>query len=239
MSDIRLHNASEFGERFMRAYLEQGFQVLSKKDVEMLIFALLEIDGAIDRQQDNYNAARILGITPQKINSLRRDSYARWRHLINEDRAACLKRIYSKMLTSENIKSGAIHAAEKNKKDGFIAVRIDHADDRAELEQSIIEVGGIPVFERNRDVLCIHFSTLISIGERYGFLENDSRKIRNQLKSLAPAAEEVMQLLKKDIKDITWVDLRTVLNSVGAKSVSGMVDTKVSDLLKLAFPFLK
>lgn len=191
MSEVKLKDPAQFGQKLLSLYLEQGFQSLPKRDLELLIFLLLEIDGAIDRRESNYVVARKLRVTPTRVKALRRDAYARWRPLIGESREDALQRILGSVLTVENIEAGAKHASEKSRKEGFIAVRIEHSDDRGEFEQVIMDVGAIPIYERNRDVLVVRFDTLIAISEKLGLLGQDSRRARSELKELAPAAEEL------------------------------------------------
>lgn len=47
MQPIELKDAAAFGSEFLRLTLLQGFQSLTKRDLELLIFVLLERDGAI------------------------------------------------------------------------------------------------------------------------------------------------------------------------------------------------
>lgn len=77
MSDIKLRNAEVFAEELIKYYCEQGFQSISKRDLDLLIFILLEKDGAIDRTATNFDVARQLRLNQSKVALLRRDSCAR------------------------------------------------------------------------------------------------------------------------------------------------------------------
>lgn len=145
----------------------------------------------------------------------------------------------SNVLTLSNIEAGARHAAEKTREEGFLAIRVEHANDLAELEQAILDVGAIPVYERNREVIDIRFDTLMAISERFEFNPTEPERIADALKKLKDAGEELEKLLLKPVNDISWDDLRSVINRVGAKSVASLAHAKVTNLLKLAFPFLK
>ena len=48
-TEIKLKNPTQFGEKILDYFLEQGWQSLSKRDLELLMFLLLEQDGAIQR----------------------------------------------------------------------------------------------------------------------------------------------------------------------------------------------
>ena len=191
MNPLSLTDPAGFGNEFLRLTLLQGFQSLTKRDLELLIFVLLERDGAVGRDESNFTVAGKLRVTPAKVKALRRDGYARWRALVPEERDAALQRIVANALTEANLKSGAKHVSERSRKDGFLAIRVEHPDDHQQFEQAILDVGALPVYERNREVVAVRFDTLLAIAERWGFLQTDPELIRNELQKLAPASEEV------------------------------------------------
>lgn len=238
MHAIELKDPAGFGNEFLRLTLLQGFQSLTKRDLELLIFVLLERDGAIDRGDSNAAVALQLRVTPAKVKGLRRDGYARWRALVPEDADAALQRIAATVLTEANLRSGAKHVSERSRKEGFLAIRIEHPDDAQRFEQAIVEVGALPVYERNREVVAVRFDTLLKIAERWGYLPPDPQAAVAALKKLAPASEEVADLLKKDVTQLRWDDVRRALNSLGAQAVSSTVEGGLKGLLKLAFPFI-
>ncbi|KAA8919010.1 hypothetical protein CEK64_14720 [Xanthomonas sontii] len=238
MQPIELNNPAGFADEFLRLTLLQGFQSLTKRDLELLIFVLLERDGAISRSDSNNAVAMRLRVTPAKVKGLRRDGYARWRALVPEDNEAALQRIVATVLTEDNLRAGAKHVSERSKKDGFLAIRIEHPDDQQRFEQAIVDVGAMPVYERNRDVMAVRFDTLLKIAERWGYLQPEPDKVTHELQKLAPTAEEVADLLKKDVSKLRWEDVRRALNSLGAKAVASTAEGGLKGLLKLAFPFI-
>lgn len=238
MQPIELKDPAGFAEEFLRLTLLQGFQSLTKRDLELLIFVLLERDGAISRSDSNNAVAMQLRLTPAKVKGLRRDGYARWRALVPEEGDAALERIVATVLTEDNLRSGAKHVSERSKKDGFLAVRIEHPDDQQRFEQAIIDVGAMPVYERNREVVAVRFDTLLKIAERWGYLQQEPEKIVRELEKLTPTAEEVADLLKKDVGKLRWEDVRRALNSLGAKAIASTAEGGLKGLLKLAFPFI-
>lgn len=92
MQPIELKDAAAFGNEFLRLTLLQGFQSLTKRDLELLIFVLLERDGAISRNSSNAMVALQLRVTSAKVKALRRDGYARWRSLVPEAGDAAMQR---------------------------------------------------------------------------------------------------------------------------------------------------
>lgn len=238
MHAIELNDPAGFGTEFLRLTLLQGFQSLTKRDLELLIFILLERDGAIARSESNAAVALRLRVTPAKVKGLRRDGYARWRALVPEEGEAALQRIVAAVLTEDNLRAGARHVTERSRKEGFLAIRIEHPDDAQRFEQAIVDVGAIPVYERNREVVAVRFDTLLKIAERWNYLQPDPQATLAALRKLAPASEEVADLLKKDIRQLRWDDVRRALNSLGAKAISSTAEGGLKGLLKLVFPFL-
>lgn len=238
MHAIELNDPAAFGNEFLRLTLLQGFQSLTKRDLELLIFILLERDGAIARSDSNAAVALRLRVTPAKVKGLRRDGYARWRALVPEEGEAALQRIVAAVLTETNLRAGAKHVTERSRKEGFLAIRIEHPDDAQRFEQAILEVGAIPVYERNREVVAVRFDTLVQIAERWNYLQPDAQATLAALKKLAPASEEVAELLKKDITQLRWTDARRALNSLGAKAIASSAEGGLKGLLKLVFPFI-
>jgi len=238
MHTIELKDPASFGTEFLRLTLMQGFQSLTKRDLELLIFVLIERDGAINRSDSNAAVALQLRVTPAKVKGLRRDGYARWRALVPEEGDAALQRIVAAVLTEANLRSGSKHVTERSRKEGFLAIRIEHPDDAQRFEQAILDVGAIPVYERNREVVAVRFDTLLKIAERWNYLQPDPQATLDALKKLAPASEEVADLLKKDVTQLRWDDLRRALNSLGAKAISSTAEGGLKGLLKLVFPFI-
>lgn len=238
MQTIQLNDPAGFGDEFLRLTLLQGFQSLTKRDLELLIFVLLERDGAISRADSNAAVALKLRVTTAKVKALRRDGYARWRALVPEDPQAALQRIVATALSEANIETGTKHVSERTRKEGFIAVRIEHPDDAQQFEQAILEVGALPVYERNREVVAVRFDTLLKIAERWGYLQADPAGIVKELQHLAPASEELADLLKKDIGKLRWEDVRRALNGLGAKAVADGAGSGLKALLRLVFPFV-
>ena len=238
MQQLELKDPAAFATEFLRQTQLQGFGALSKRDLELLVYVLLERDGAIERNASNHAAAALLRITPAKLRALRSDGYARWRQLVAEPADAALRRILGNVLTEANLRAGSRHVSERSRKDGFLAVRVEHPDDRLQFEQAILDAGALPVYERNREVLAVRFDTLVALAERSGFLQADTEAVVKVLRKLAPTSEELADLLKKDVARLRWEDVRSALNSLGAKAVSSSAEGGLKGLLKVVFPFL-
>ncbi|KAF1711138.1 hypothetical protein CSC70_04220 [Pseudoxanthomonas kalamensis DSM 18571] len=238
MHAIELRDPAAFGNEFLRLTLLQGFQSLTKRDLELLIFVLLERDGAIGRGEGNAAVAARLRVTPAKVKALRRDGYARWRALVHEENADAMRRILSTVLTEVNLRAGVRHVSAASRKDGFLAIRVEHPDDAQRFEQAILDVDALPVYERNREVVAVRFDTLLKLGETWGWLQPDPQPVVRELKKLAPAAEEVADLLKKDVGKLRWEDARNALNSLGAKAIASTAEGGLKGLLKIVFPFI-
>jgi len=183
----QVNSAGELLEELLRAFFENGWGSLSKRDLELLLFLLLEKDGALERNASNYDLARRLRLTEGRVALLRRDAYARWRFLLPETTATILRRILRASLAANQLETTMKFATARRMKDGFIPLLVEHPDDRAELERAIKEAQGIPIYERNREVVLIHHETLFAIAEKHQLLPQNLQEIQGNLKA-APAA---------------------------------------------------
>ena len=64
MTQLELNDPAAFAAEFLRQAQLQGFGALGKRDLELLVYVLLERDGAIDRNASNHAAAQQLRVTP-------------------------------------------------------------------------------------------------------------------------------------------------------------------------------
>jgi hypothetical protein len=196
------------------------------------------MDGAIDRFASNHTVAKLLRITPAKVAALRRDAYARWRTLSNENTEDIIKRVLRSALTEASLKNAARYASERRKEEGFLAILIEHPDYRTEFEQAVKDTGALPIYERNREVIILHYETLLKLAENMNLLDKDPAKIQAKLKKLCGTKTDLEGFLKKDIKELTWDDARSALDSVGAKVIAGTLTVGMTTLFQAIFPFL-
>lgn len=228
---MELKNASAFGSSLLKQFLAEGWGTLSKRDLELLTFILLEKDGCLDREAKNYTIGKQLRITQQKVASLRRDAYARWRPLIQEEAGDVLKRMFRHAFSGDRLSKLSQYATERKMNEGFIPLAVEHPDDRMELENAIKEAGGVPIYERNREVLLIHYKVLITIASKLGIVVDPNRAQR-EIKRLVGDNETLKGFLTKPLSDITSEDIRDALNDVGASVVEEGLK-KLPDLLRL------
>jgi hypothetical protein len=228
---MELNNASAFGSSLLKQFLAEGWGSLSKRDLELLAFILLEKDGCLDRAASNYTIGKQLRVTQQKVASLRRDAYARWRPLIQEEAKDVLTRIIHHAFSSDRLSKLSQYATERRMNEGFIPLTVEHPDDRMELENAIKEAGGVPIYERNREVLLVHYKVLIAIAFPLGIVA-DPKKTQRELKRLVGDTETLRGFLTKPLSDITGEELRDALNDAGASVLEEGI-TKLPDLLRL------
>jgi hypothetical protein len=236
---VNLCSPERFADDFINAYLSQGFQSLGKRDVDLLVFLLLERDGALRRSDSNFDIARVLRLTPAKVRALRREAYARWRPLLETANAKDqLKSVLADVLTDSKIEAGARYASARNTASGYLAIRLEHPDDREVLERALLDRGEIPAYERNPDVFVVGFGSLLDLAKANDFV-NDPQKVYSALRSLTTNSEKLTDILTADIRDLGWDDVREAFNLVGAQLITQSIgEIKITGLLKLVFPFL-
>lgn len=235
---MKLNDPAGFGTKILEQYLVEGWASLSKRDLELLMFILLEKDGALDRSASNYEVGRALRVTQAKVASLRRDAYARWRPLTQETSEMVIRRVLLAALRPAQLTKVAPYASERRMHEGFLPLLVEHPDDRAEIEQAIKAAQGIPVYERNREVVLMHYSVLLEIAEPLGLLEKDVKKIQSGLKHLLGAEASLEKFLKTPLKQLSWTDTRAALNEAGTITLKGGLQRSLPALLKLMIPAL-
>ncbi|GAB4543254.1 MAG: hypothetical protein Fur002_14910 [Anaerolineales bacterium] len=237
---MQLNHPAQFSERLLFYFLEQGWQSLSKRDMELLIYILMEQDGAIERFASNHTVAKQLRLTPAKVAALRRDAYARWRPLLNLTTREMIKHVLENALTEKKLASAARYASERSASEGFLALVIEHPDYRAEMEEAIKNLDGIPIYERNPQVILIHYKTLFELAQQHELLDSFPN-IQKSLKSLCGTkVKDLEGFLKKSAKDLTWDDVRAALSSAAAKVIASEVTgVALPALLQAAMSFLK
>ncbi len=218
-----LKEPATFSNHLLQELLRNGWGTLSKRDLDLLLFMLLEKDGAWDRSASNYEVARALRLTEGRVALLRKDAYARWRLLNPEEPAAALRRIFESSLTKKKLEHVMKFATERRMSEGFIPLLIEHPDDRAEMERAIKVSGGVPVYERNREVILISHSDLVDIAEQHDLLQKDPQVIQEQLRELSQEVEQYLaskttfkEFLTMPVRKLTWTASRAALNDIAA-----------------------
>jgi hypothetical protein len=233
---LALNDSSGFGKRILDQYVSEGWGSLSKRDLELLFFILLEKDGALDRCASNYEIARVLRVTESKVTALRKDAYARWRPLALELPAQVLARVFRTALTKSQLDQTMKYATERRMDEGFVPLLVEHPDDRAEVEHAIKAAGAIPVLERNREVVLIHYETLLEIAESLGLLEKDPRKIQREFRQLFSTQETLKDFMTTPVGDLTWDGARAALNDAGTIVIEGGLRGLLPNLMKVLIP---
>jgi hypothetical protein len=233
---LNLNNPGWFGQSLLDLYLKDGWASLGKRDIELLVFLLLERDGAILRTESNYDVARKIRSTEAKVIALRRDAYAKWRPLIGEQANQVLERVLKSALEKERLEQTAKFATDRRMKEGFLPLLIEHPDDRAEVEHAIKQKHDIPIYERNREVILIHYLTLLKIAEELGLLETDPLKIQKHLKKFLNDKETLSDFLKTPVDELTLQGARAALNDAGKIVVEGALRNSIPMFLKAAIP---
>ena len=242
MSTCQLTDPASFSEALLREFLANGWGSLSKRDLDLLLFILLEKDGALDRSASNYDVARALRLSESRVALLRKDAYARWRLLNPEEPQSVIRRIFQTALAEKKLENVMKFSTERRMSEGFIPLLIEHPDDRAEMERAIKIAGGIPIYERNREVILISHKALIDIADHHSLLQDDPKEIRDQLKQIAKEVEQILaadtslkDFLKMPIDKITPTAIRAAFNDAGATVAEHSLKT-MPKLIRLWLP---
>lgn len=230
----KLKNPESFANSFIDLALKNGFGSMAKRDIDLLIYYLLERDGAISRSATNHAVAGILNISVSKATSCRRDAYARWRGIFGEGTDESIKALLLNMLSEKSVEMAAKHSRRSLRSDGLLPLWIEHPIDRMDFERVILDAGGIPQRDNHPDVILVRIDVLIQIAEKY-LQPQDAKYVANELKKISPGSEDVRALLAKDFSKIDWNDIRSVVNKLGAQVVEGELTASIPSVFRVMF----
>jgi hypothetical protein len=162
---------ADFAKKFLDVFLSNGFGAMTKRDIESLVFLLLRkaIPGA--DTADSYTWAKVLKITPSRINSLQLESHLRFAHLFPMQKPEELLQPFISGLVDIQI---GIDSDQRQLTSGLVRIQVDDSVARMELEQAVKESGGIVDYERNRKILKLGFLDFLRlINKVTGAQENE------------------------------------------------------------------
>jgi len=185
----------EFSQVFLSTWMRNGFGGLSKKDTELLIFACLDRALGGSRVVKNVEWAQTLRITTARVKALRLESHMRYADLFGPRQAfGHVNRFF------ESIESLTIDLDPSDPSlEGQVRLLLEDAVVKFETEEAIKAIGGIPGYERNREVLLVsleHFLQLVAMAAKTGE-EDLIVDLAVRLRDDEKARESVAKELKK------------------------------------------
>lgn len=220
--------AESFATEFLRKYLHGGFQSLLKRDVDLLVFYELERSGAVDEWASNHEVARVLRITPRRVATLRHDSYARWADTAHRRRR--LERRLKNYFTEPNIAAVLRESRREDLEDGLLPIVLEHPAERADFEEAIKRVRGVPRHERNREVLLVSFHALTELMSMVQLGREPKEALELVHREFAKHAT-LKSLLRRDLTKVSAAEARTVLNEVGANITQAAMESAAPGVL--------
>lgn len=149
--------AIKFSKLFLPEWIRMGFGALTKKDTEVLIFCCLEAILS-KKPNNNYEWAKMLKITPQKVKSLKLEGYLKYPIILNlSDPEELLMRCFN---TIEHI-SFAVPEGHPSNACGDIKILIEDPIISFELDRKMKDLGGSLNFERNRELIKFEFKDFL------------------------------------------------------------------------------
>lgn len=197
-------NSQNFLNEFLKEYLNHGFQSLSKSDLDLLIFHLINKNGILDFEKSIYDTSKLLKITPTKVKNLILNSSLRWGNI---DAKEILEKIFDDILTKEKLEL----VKEENKKyfeENKLPILLENPVYKMEFENAIKTLSSIPEYTFNKEVLIISISSVIELAKNiYG-------KEPIFISDLKTDQTKIEDILKKDIKEIEFNDFTNLVKSL-------------------------
>ena len=197
-------------QKFLDIYLKNGFQSLSKKDIDLLIFYFMEQDELIEGNT-NYYKSRFLRITPNKLATLQLESYMRWG---DENRGEILREFFRKTFEEKRLNKTIEEQRDIIKK-GKIPLTIENSVERLQLERTLKEINSNIEYTLNKEVIVVDVKTLFEIV----YFSIDNKEKIKQLLNNIQELDVYEYLTKKDFRNITFDEYRKLLNQIGFEGI--------------------
>lgn len=224
-----------FAQGFLGAYATHGFQSLSKRDTDLLLFYTLETSGVLDSRMSNHDTARRLRLTPKKVSALRREAWARWaspgdvQEHLRQTLRATFKPAVLKRVLQDNLSVW--------KKERLVPLLLEHPSDHSEVEQFLKTQHCIPHYAKNREVLLVPHDQIVPLLE-HAADGLDAKRQREIKKSFAENTT-LKELITKDLSKLSWEETRAALNqALGAVFEKAAVDAAAKALSGVVSGFL-
>ena len=193
-------------QKFLDIYLKNGFQSLSKKDIDLLIFYFMEQDELIEGNT-NYYKSKFLRITPNKLATLQLESYMRWG---DENRGEILREFFRKTFEEKRLNK-IIEEQRDIIKKGKIPLTIENSVERLQLERTLKEINSNIEYTLNKEVIVVDVKTLFEIV----YFSIDNKEKIKQLLNNIEELDVYEYLTKKDFRNIAFDEYRKLLNQIG------------------------
>ena len=197
-------------QKFLDIYLKNGFQSLSKKDIDLLIFYFMEQDELIEGNT-NYYKSKFLRITPNKLATLQLESYMRWG---DENRGEILREFFRKTFEEKRLNK-IIEEQRDIIKKGKIPLTIENSVERLQLERTLKEINSNIEYTLNKEVIVVDVKTLFEIV----YFSIDNKEKIKQLLNNIEELDVYEYLTKKDFRNITFDEYRKLLNQIGFEGI--------------------
>jgi hypothetical protein len=147
-------NKSVFSDRFLSEFLDKGFGVLSKKEIDLLVFHLLSELSDLENES-NYELALKLKISPTKLKNLRFERRLRYSQL-NEEQI--------KNTFIESLKKSAIKV---NKTSKWILLSIEDTFIREAIKAKLKELYQLSDSSFNSELITLDLEAFSILMEYY------------------------------------------------------------------------
>lgn len=203
MKELQLHEilkslpddqAINFSKLFLPTWSRMGFGALTKKDTEVLIFCCL--DAILSKKpNNNYEWAKMLKITPQKVKSLKLEGYLKYPIILNlSDPEELLKRCFK---TIEHV-SFSVSNGDPQNACGDIKIIIEDPIIFFELDRKMKDLGGSLNFERNRELIKFELKDFLLLIDK--IMESGETDIINNIVSKKIESNKILNEIQGKLK---------------------------------------
>lgn len=231
LSTLNNNEKSALFDELFSHYLSHGYQSLSKKDLDLLLYHIVTRNSFGRKSVSMAELARVLRIPINKVRSLRIESELRWAEIDNK---SIIERVVRRTFSDKNIKY--LRSAQSDTlNSGKIPIVVEDPIEKFSLEEVVKSDGGIIDYRFNQDVIEVDTEALLRMAQTY---YSDQQKLYKSIQEKTKAESTINDILtRKDISEITGSDVRKLINEAGASLIKDGGKETLKAVVKLLFPF--
>jgi hypothetical protein len=199
---------AEFGRLFLESVAPAGFGMLSKRELDVLIFSCMEKVLGCKKPTSLYEWSKLLGLTPQKVKNLQLEAYLKYPDITGNQSTEDLIEAYFGEIDSTNFQIDA----SGGKITGEIVLGIEDPRVLFELDRKLKSYGEFLDFRRNRELAVISLSSFLRV---IADLSNVEGNIVEQLVEKVLSDQELRKKLE-ELKDAMHYKSKTEAGKVVA-----------------------
>lgn len=197
-------NKLNFSEEFLDKYLERGFGMMSKREIDVLMMHLLYKYADLS-EKSNYELSLTLKMTESKIKNLRLESQLHYQ----SESDNYIKELFFKILQTAKLK---IDPTSSNTSTSWIMLSVENTYLKLALESKLKGIGSFADYSFNKEILKIEKDDFIDLLATF-YTDAELKNFVDKTKKMISKKDEV------DFKKLMNIFLESIVKETGKQTV--------------------